>query len=180
MSFSCSLSNACLAFDGWIRLGLTRCCMKVPGVCVYVLYLLSCYRQPEGLWQQLAPALTDSAPIFPPLEVQDPDPVPNDMCVVPGLPFLLPPRQKKKRKTENQSQPKQKPPTAEPLPRTPTSLSPPGQAQPHPWSPARPPLPPLGWLDPQSQEPPWAPQPPAPFVEEAVISTSEHSAGPPS
>ena len=39
-------------------------------VCVYVSYLLSHCMQPKGLWQRLAAALSDNAPIIPPLNTQ--------------------------------------------------------------------------------------------------------------
>ena len=48
-------------------------------VSVYVSYLLSHCMQPEGLWQRLTAALSDSAPIFPPLE-RTPNPV-HDVAV---------------------------------------------------------------------------------------------------
>ena len=73
-------------------------------VCVYVLYFLSHCMQPEGLWQWLAAALTDSAPIFPPLKThKDPDPIPNDMSVTPGLPDLLPPMAARQRKSRTRT-----------------------------------------------------------------------------
>ena len=65
--------------------------------------------QHEGLWQRIAAALTHSAPIFPPLKThKDPDPVPNDMSVIPGLPDLLPTAAKQRRKEPHPHQKKKR------------------------------------------------------------------------
>ena len=61
-------------------------------VCVYVLYFLSHCMQPEGLWQRLAAAPTDSAPILPPLlhtTIQIPSP--TTCALYRGYPISFPP-----------------------------------------------------------------------------------------
>ena len=108
-------------------------------VCSSCIYL-SCYMQPEGLWQRLAAAPKDSAPVSPPLEKKT-NPVPNDMSVIPGLPLLLPPisaGQRKERQRTDKTQ------TAGPPPRAPTPPSLPDRAQLPLRSPDRPLPPPPG------------------------------------
>ena len=51
---------------------------------MYDLYFLSHCMQPEGLWQRLAAALYGQRAHFPAFKThKDPDPVPNDMSVMP-------------------------------------------------------------------------------------------------
>ena len=88
----------------------------------------------------------DHFPVF--TTHSDPDPVPNDMCVILGLPDLLPPMAAGQRKRRNRTRTKKRKEKKGPDPSTPTPPSPfpppPGPALPPPASrpPCRPPPPP--------------------------------------
>ena len=116
--------------------------------CVYVFYLLSHCMQPKGLWQRLAAGLTESAPIFPPLNTQRSRSRPQRHERYTRATRSPPPhgRQTKEKKKSHTGERKEK---KGPDPSTPTPPSPL-------------PLPPGPTLPPLAPRPPCRPPPPPP------------------
>ena len=162
VSFFCSFDGSGDAVQQEVMphyVGVCMSCISYPTTC-----------SPKGYGSGL-PLPSDSAPIFPPLKThKDPDPIPNDMSVTPGLPDLLPPLATRQRKSRTRTRKrKEKKRKERPDPSTPTPPSPfplpPGPAlpSPAPRPPCRPLPPPPERSGSHPREPP-GPRPLSPGV----------------
>ena len=90
---------------------------------MYLLYLLSHCMQPEELWQQLAAARMDSAPVFPPLSTHFLILSPTTHESNWGYPIPFPPDPPKQRNRRSRKQKKEKKRQDPPVTYSPVSMA---------------------------------------------------------